>query len=279
VRTRRGSFPRKRHLAVAVALGVAVAITPVVASFATEPTIEAAGNGYGGYSWSPSMAEVAAGGTVAFQNTSAGVPHGVVWTSGPETPSCPGVPINEGKTSWKGTCTFTHAGTYNFHCYVHPTEMTGTITVNANGTTTTTTTTTPPPTTTTPPPTTTPSPPSGPLLAGLVSKALKLAKSQRGGVVKGSLDISKAGAGDRLEVDLLSKSASLAKAKHATSVRVGRFVRASVSAGKLSFVVELNAKARRALKRHGRLALTVKIMLTPTSGEPFSVTRAVVEHA
>ena len=265
----------------AVALGVGAAVTPVMTSSAAEPEppVEAAGGAYGyGFYWSPSMAEVKEGGAVAFQNTSASVQHGVTWTGGPETPSCPGVPINEGKTSWKGTCTFTHPGTYTFRCVVHPTEMTGTITVSSNGTVTTTTSTTPPApitttTTVTPPPATPESP-----LAGPVSQALKLSKSQRGGFVKGSIDIAEAGAGDRLAIDVFAKSASLAKAKSSTAVRVGRLARASVSAGGVSFSVRLDSKARRALKRHRRLALTVKVVLTPAHGEPLTITRSVVEH-
>jgi hypothetical protein len=82
-----------------------------------------------------------------------------------------------------------------------------------------------------------------------------------------------------LEIDVFAKSASLAKARHATQVRVGRFVGGSVSAGKLPFAVKLNARARSALKRHRRLALTVRIVLTPVYGEPFTITRGVVEHA
>ena len=267
----------------AVALGVGAAVAPVMASSAAEPepTVEAAGGAYGySFYWSPSMAEVKEGGAVAFQNTSASVQHGVTWTGGPETPSCPGVPVNEGKTSWKGTCTFTHPGTYTFRCVVHPTEMTGTITVSSNGTVTTTTSTTPPtptPTTTTvtPPPPATPESP----LAGPISRALKLSKSQRGGFVKGSIDIAKAGAGDRLAIDVFAKSASLAKAKSSPPVRVGRFARPSISAGAVSFSVRLDSKARRALKRHRRLVLGVRIVLTPRYGEPLSITRTVVEHA
>jgi plastocyanin len=267
---------RRRYLPLAAVLGVAVATLPAIAASETPPTIEAVNTktGTGIYSeehhaWSPTQVAVMAGGVVTFQNTGATVPHGVVWDSGnPETPSCTGVPVNEGNVSWKGTCTFAHAGTYSFHCYVHPTEMTGKVEVNANGTTTTTTTTPTPTTTTTESPTGSP-------LVGRPS----LRSSQRGGSVKGSLNISQAGAGDRLEVNVFAKSASLGKAKHSTRVRVGRFVRSSVSAGNVSFVVKLNAKTRNALKRHHRLALTVKITLTPIYGEPFSVTRTIVEHA
>jgi len=60
---------------------------------------------------------------------------------------------------------------------------------------------------------------------------------------------------------------------------VGRFVSASVGTGQRSFSVKLNAKARRALKRHHRLALKVKITLTPVNGEAMSVTRSVTLHA
>jgi hypothetical protein len=76
-------------------------------------------------------------------------------------------------------------------------------------------------------------------------------------------------------VDLLAKSASLAKTRHSVSVRVGRLVRASVSAGKESFSVALTASGKRALARHRRLALTVKITLTPVRGAATSVTRSV----
>ncbi len=266
---------RRRYLPLAAVLGVATALLPAIASSETTPTIEAVNEGSAPYPehhrWSPPQVAVMAGGVVTFQNTSATVPHGVAWDSGPATPSCSGVPVNEGNISWKGTCTFAQAGTYSFHCYVHPTEMTGKVEVNANGTTTTTTTT---PTTTTTTTTTTESPTGSPLVVGP-----SLRSSQRGGSVKGSLNVSQAGAGDRLEVDVFAKSASLAKTKHSMRVRVGRFVRSSVSAGKLSFVVKLNAKARNALKRHHRLALTVKITLAPFYGEPFSVTRTIVEHA
>jgi plastocyanin len=134
----------------------------------------------------------------------------------------------------------------------------------------TTTTPTPPPTATTPP-----EPPPRPPLVGSPS----LRSSQRGASVKGLLDVSQSGAGGRLEVDLLARGASLAAAHHSGRVRVGRLVRSSVSAGKVSFSVALTARARNALRRHHRLALTVKITLTPTRGAAVTFTRSVVLRA
>jgi plastocyanin len=274
---------RRRWLFVLAAmLGAALAVLPAIAASEGSPTIEAV-NSPGSYEehhyWLPATATVSAGGVVTFQNTGALVPHGVVWTGGPETPSCTGVPINKGETSWKGGCTFTQPGTYTFHCYVHPTEMTGRITVNPNGTTTTTTTTTTPPgppggTTTAATPTT----PAGSPLAGSASSAVKLPTSQHGASVHGSVAVSQAGAGGRLEVDLLARSASLAGARHRPLAQVGRLVRPSLQAGKVSFTVGLNARARRALRRHRRLALTARISLSPLHGSAVTVARSVVVH-
>jgi plastocyanin len=272
---------RWRFLPLAAVLGVAAAVLPAMAASETAPSISAYDEPgiYGGHSWMPSTATVGSGGVVKFSNPYSTTPHGLKFTGGSAgaTPNCTGIPAaaseETGAFHWEGECTFSTPGTYTFICTVHPTEMRGTITVNPNGTTTTTTT-TPTTTTTTTTPTTPAEPSTGSPLAGKPS----LRSSQRGGTVKGSLDISKAGAGDRLEIDVFAQSASLAKAKHSTRVRVGRLVRSSVSQGKLSFAVKLNAKARSALKRHRRLALTVKIVLTPVYGEPTTVTRFLVEH-
>jgi plastocyanin len=273
---------RWRYVPLIAMLGAAVAVLPAMASSETSPTISAYNEegayGYSKHSWMPSTATVDPGGSVIFKNPYSATPHGLKFTggtAGAPPPSCTGLPAAAetelGAPSWEAKCAFSKPGTYTFVCTVHP-EMTGTITVNPSGTTPPTTTT--PTTTTTTTPTTPVEPPSGsPLVGGPL-----LRSSQRGGVVKGSLDVSKAGAGDRLEIDVLARSASLAKAKRSTPVRVGRFTRGSVPAGNVSFVVKLNAKARSALKRHHRLALTVKIVLTPFYGEPTTLTRPVVEH-
>ncbi len=278
---------RKRYLPLAAVLGAAVVVLPAIASSET-PSISAhnEGGGYYGqtHSWMPATATVGVGGVVKFSNPYSETPHGLKFTGGTagEAPSCTGIPAaagtESGATNWQGECTFSTPGTYTFVCTVHPSEMKGTITVNPNGTTTTTMT-TPTTTTTTTTPTAPVEPPSGSPLAGSAAQAIRLASSQHGSSVHGSVDVSQAGVGGRLEVDLLAKSTSLAKAKRSTQVRVGRLVRSSLYAGSVSFAVPLTAHGKAALRRHKRLALTVQIVLTPLSGAAVTVTQSVVMHA
>jgi hypothetical protein len=114
-------------------------------------------------------------------------------------------------------------------------------------------------------------------LPALAEGTLKLTAPRHGSTVRGSVDVGQSGAGGRLEVDLLAKSASLASRRRSGSkaVQVGRLVRASVSAGKVSFSVALTARGKSALRRHHRLALTVKITLTPMRGAAVTITRSV----
>jgi plastocyanin len=110
---------------------------------------------------------------------------------------------------------------------------------------------------------------------GVSAASLALRSSQRGSTVKGSLDVPAADAGGRLEVDLLVRGASIAKAKRSASVVVGRLVRSAVPAGEVSFAVKLNAKARSALHRHRRFAVTVRTTLMPKQGAAVTITRVV----
>ena len=206
---------------------------------------------------------------------------GTAPTCEPSVPVAPTAP----KTGWEGKCTFTTSGTYKFESstlFDEPGLDYTKYEVVVEGSTSA------PPTGTTgeggskggsTPGSTTPSPtPAGESPTGSpFSGAPTIHSSQRGTTVKGSLQISMAGTGDRLTVELLAPTASLAKTGHTTQV-VGRFVSASVSAGPRSFSVKLNAKARRALKRRHRLALKVKITLTPAYGEATSITRSVTVH-
>jgi plastocyanin len=281
---------RPAFLLICALLGCAVAVLPAVAGSETSPSTVTAVNTeglYKGHYWSPSTVTVGAGGVVAFSNPSGEVKHGLEWTGGPASPSCSGVPGGLGATAWHGECALAQAGTYTFRCTVHPTEMTGSITVDAAGTTTT--------VNQTPPAgapfgagtTGTPGAPGEPLsqttagspLAGSASQALRLPAGQRGRSVHGSLRVSQAGAGGRLEVDLLARRASLAGATHPAPVRVGRLVRSAIAPGKLLFNVALNSRAAHALRLHRRLALTVRVLLGGPHGAPVSITRAVVLHA
>ena len=177
---------------------------------------------------------------------------------------------------------FATPGTYTFYCTVHGAEMTGTITVNPSGTTTVTSTQTGPPAGTGP--YTAPGPesaggsggPPGSPLAGPASSAIRLARVQHGGAVRGSVAVSQAGSGGRLEVDLLAGRASLAAALHAPLASAGRLVRSSLPAGLVSFKVPLNARASHALHAHRRLALSVRIVIRPVHGQSVTVTRAVL---
>lgn len=278
-------FPRVRYLAAAAVLGVALAIVPSVANSEPAPTVKAVETSLYSYSWSPSEVAVSPGGEVTFANSTAGVPHGIVWTS-PAKPNCAAsVPDGEGgkeassSSSWTGSCTFAAAGAYTFRCYVHP-YMTGTITVSGSGTTTTGTTT---PITETAPTTSTstgPPPPAseGPLLAGSAAHALSLPQRQRGRFVRGSIDLSKAAAGGRLEIDLLASRASLSTAHHSALVPVGRLARTGLRGGELHFAVSLNKRGLSALRRHHRLMLVVKITIAGVAGKPLTIARSVLER-
>jgi hypothetical protein len=281
--------------ALAALIGAAVAVLPALAAAPSEAKLEVNENCVEA-SWPCWTTEgsapkpqptksvtIASGGTVTF------IDHGekanIAWMGTP--PTCePSVPVSPTppKTGWEGKCTFQNPGTYKFESSTlfndgvdNYTEYEIVVEGGATGTTPTTTTTTTTPTTTTP----TPSEPShssgSPLEGG--SKALKLAGSQHGSTVHGSIKVSQAGSGGRLEVGLFATGASLAKAGHPAWVRVGRLVRSSLKAGNVPFSVSLTAKGKAALRRHRRLALTVTIALTPQHGAAVNVTRVVVMHA
>jgi hypothetical protein len=59
----------------------------------------------------------------------------------------------------------------------------------------------------------------------------------------------------------------------------GRLVRSPLAAGTTRFSVALDARAKRALRRHGRLALTAKVVLKPASGPAVTLTRALLLHS
>jgi plastocyanin len=283
-------------LAAALALGAAVAVLPAVASSESVPQIEAENAGIYEHRWKPPSATVAEGGSVALSNPTA-VAHGVEWRSGPEKPTCTsGVPVGESAehsaTNWSGTCTFRQPGVYVFWCTVHRSYMSATVTVQPATTTTGTTGTTPGGTTGTssggggggtnasppvPSPATAPASQASPL-ASAASTAVRVRSRQRGPAVRGSIDLSSAGAGSRVEVDLFASRASLASARSPLA-RVGRFVRSVAGRGTIAFSVPLSAVGRRALARAGRLVLSVAVKITPRTGKRLVVRRSVFLRA
>jgi plastocyanin len=228
-------------------------------SIAAGPTIEAAGGESSGYYWNPGRADIGPGESVTFSNSSPTVPHGIKWTGGPGTPGCSGVPIDGGKESWSGSCNFAQAGTYTFVCYVHPTEMKGTITVASTGPT---------------PPPTGPNPPES-AESGSIATGLRIAKTQQGGAVRGSIELL-TGTGGELEVELLGARSSLLDARRTGKLRVGRLVRSGLPPGRVAFTVSLKRVARRALRSRGSLPVTAAISVTAPGRAAFERNRRVL---
>jgi plastocyanin len=118
---------RKRYLLLSAVLGAAFVVVPAIAE--SSPTV----NGTESLTWSPHEVTVRPGGAVTFQNTSTTISHGVVWEPGdPSTPACSGVPVNKGETNWKGSCSFSNAGTYRYYCFVHGRAMSGIVSVGSS---------------------------------------------------------------------------------------------------------------------------------------------------
>jgi hypothetical protein len=227
---------------------------------------------------------IAAGGEVKFADN-ASTPATVSWTGTGSAPACSGIPASA-MTKWEGTCKFEQPGTYKFESStlfdagpsLNYTKYEVVVESASTGTTPTTTTTATPTTTTTTTPTAPSEPSYGSPLEGR-SSALKLAGSQHGASVHGSIKVPQADTGGRLEVGLFVAGASLAKTGHPVKVRVGRLVRSSLAGGSVPFSVPLSAKGKAALRRHRRLTLTVKIALTPLHGAAIKASRVVVVHA
>jgi len=298
--------------AFAALLGAAVAVLPALAA-SQEATLEmnqscvelnwpcwtSAGGAYPSPTYTTTIAP---GGSVTFVNHTKTAAN-IVWKSS-TVPACAStVPVSPmaAAAEWEGKCTFEQPGTYEFESpgLFYPTGYKVVVESPSTGTTPTDTTDT---TGTTSTGTTTfggssgsspgsgaPTTPGsgsggvagqvGSLFLGSASTACKLPSSQHGQSVHGSIEISSAGSGGRLEVQLLAASASLAGGTHSARVQVGRLVRASVRAGRDAFTVALNTKGRRALRLHGHLTLIVKLRLTAAQGKSATLTRSVILHA
>ena len=106
-------------------------------------------------------------------------------------------------------------------------------------------------------------------------------RASTAGPCTASVAVSPAGAGGRLEVDLLAARRVAANAgRTRRRCRVGRLVRSSLRAGSVPFAVALDAMARRALRRRGRLvADRAGSCSTPAHGSAVTITRRVARCA
>jgi plastocyanin len=270
-------------LAVAAGAGAAFAVAapgadaPSIASFtATDP-------GNPPHAWVANgggdTATIAAGGTVTFSYPSSGTsahnvafdtsqPTSCTQTSGTDSGSVPPLPHDPTPPSWTGSCRFNTPGTYAFHCVMHP-DMTGTVVVEAAGSTTGTTT----GGSTSPTSTTTPG--SGNSTSPAAKPRATVTRRQRGTVVRGS--VTTPAGPSRIVVTAFVSNRALSKhrPKKAKRVRVGSQTKRSTGVAGASFAVKLNASARRALHRRHRLAVSVRIVVTPATGSAVATTASV----
>ena len=168
---------------------------------------------------------------------------------------------------WSGRCTFNAPGVYTFLCDDHP-EMVGKVTVaNADGTIPVEATPTPTPTATATPqggtgdPTgggSTPTGGGGTTTPGATSAPTwTIAASQRGNAVRAAL--TGGSARGTVVLEALAKRTDLRAKGKAKLVRVGRVSKTLAAGAKATASVPLNAQAKAALKRLGKLKLTLRI--------------------
>ncbi len=234
------------------AAAAAAALSPALAysDVAADGSFKAVDFGWVADGGSGNELTIAPGETVAFAYPTGASFHNVVF-EGTQPSSCTGVQPDDPRPGWSGSCRFDEAGTFRFVCGVHP-EMTGRVIVRTVPAPTP----TPTPTPTidpggSPAPTATPTPTTSP--APATSLKVTLARTQRSMRVRGAVLVEQAGA--RLVVTAR------------TNRRVGRFVRRSTGPGTAVFSVGLDAKARKTLRRKGRLTVTVRVALTPAGGK------------
>jgi plastocyanin len=247
-------------LIVGAAAPASEAAYPTTASFTASDSPDswnAAGGGNG--------VAIALGGSVTF-NVATGEPHdvsfpasrGVACSAGGEPAGLrmPSVP----SATWSGSCTFGQPGYVPFMCTVHS-GMTGEVAVAAEDGAL------PPrnPAGPAPPigapglPGTDPSS-SSPALVGAVplQPIFDLARTQRGAVVRGTIANAGPGASATIDVSARRRDLSTARRKPTGTRLLRRLKRITDARGTVTFAVTLDAIARRALTRRGRLALTLK---------------------
>jgi plastocyanin len=213
-----------------------------------------------------SSVSVARGGTVTFSYPSGASFHNVVFDTAQPT-ACQDMPSGAAPPGWSGSCSFDAYGTYAFHCGLHS-LMTGRVEVPDPSA--------PPTGTTGPTDPTGPTGPTGPppteTGGELAPPAVKMSRRQSGTVVRGSVT-TPAGPSTVAVTALVGKRALASRAR---LVKVGALKKHSAGTGRTSFALRIDRGARRALHRHHRLALTVRIAVAPDAGTAFKKTAKVV---
>jgi plastocyanin len=277
---------KTRDLVIAAAVCAAVGIPALAYGQQAPPTVSAVDVSATTHKWDNPEITIAPGQTVTFQNTT-GTGHNADFTDADKQPTCTQTSgTNVGAVPplpkftiphWTGTCTFSAPGDYPFICDVHA-DMTGVIHVVAPGQPTPTATATP---TATPVASATPGPGgggstpnpsgSGGNTASPSQLKLSVAKAQTGGTLRGNVMVEKAGS--KVAVSVWAAKSALQHSSSKKLVQVGHVTRTKAPAGRLTFKVVINSKARSALRRHRRLSVTVEIALTPPGGH--ELTRSV----
>lgn len=251
---------RRLFLPIAGALGAAIAVLPALAAGSSLPStgsMTAFDYGWSANGGSAKELTIAQGGTVTFSYPSGLNQHNADFGGGPHPTSCtqtaglnsgsvPPLPHQPTIPGWSGNCTFNTPGTYSFHCDLH-TFMTGTVVVQG---------------------------PAGSPLAGTPANAIAIPARQRGTAVKGSVKISSAGVGGRLQVVLSAGARSLGR-RAGGLVRVGRLTNPQLRTGTVRFAAPLDAEAKRAQRRQGHLMIVVAVIVRSTRGTSGSLTRTV----
>ena len=108
-------------------------------------------------------------------------------------------------------------------------------------------------------PNTDPQPGSPALVAAAPLRPIfRFARTQRGAVVRGTIADAGPGALATIDVSARRSDLSTARRKPTGTRRLRRLTRTTDANGGLAFAVTLDAIARRALTRRGRLALTLR---------------------
>jgi plastocyanin len=113
-----------RGLMPAVALAITMVLAFQASALAATDTVQMVGNSISTFAFSPKLAKAKLGDSVQWQNTSTATPHTATNDTTDPWTFDTGI-LSGGATS--ASFAFTAAGTFTYHCNIHPTIMMGSI--------------------------------------------------------------------------------------------------------------------------------------------------------